>query len=257
MTRTIWISALLCGFSLTGFTQPSTEFEVASIKVSTPGGRHGVYTDGAPNRVLMLDMPLKQLISFAYDVEGYRVTAPAPIPSEHYDVVAKVPDDVARLPYEVRWPQVHLMTQALLADRFKLTFHRGNMEMSVYKLFAAKGGSKLRELGPNPGNNVIIDRRVGHLSAQQMPMSQLVEILRGELKRPVLDATGIKGVFDVRLDWAPDAVDKNSVADQPDAPDFRPTLAMAIEEQLGLRLEAGKSDIEVLVVDHAERASEN
>jgi uncharacterized protein (TIGR03435 family) len=80
------------------------------------------------------------------------------------------------------------------------------MEMAVYKLAPAKGGSKLRELGPNPGDNVIVNRQAGHLSAEQMPMSQLVDILRGEPKRPVLDATGIKGVFDVKLDWAPDAV---------------------------------------------------
>jgi uncharacterized protein (TIGR03435 family) len=59
------------------------------------------------------------------------------------------------------------------------------------------------------------------------------------------------------LDWAPDAIDKNPAANQPDTPDFRPALAMALEERLGLKLEAGKSDSEVLVVHHAERASEN
>jgi uncharacterized protein (TIGR03435 family) len=88
-------------------------------------------------------------------------------------------------------------------------------------------------------------------------MSQLTGILTGELKRPVLDETGIKGVFDVALDWTPESVAAARDASQPDAPDGRPSLLAAVEEQPGLKLEAGKSLIKVLVVDHAERAPEN
>jgi uncharacterized protein (TIGR03435 family) len=149
------------------------------------------------------------------------------------------------------------MTQTLLADRFKLTLHPATTEMSVYRLVIGKAGSKIKELGPNPGDNVFVKRQPGHLSAEQMPMSQLTGILRGELKRPVLDATGIEGVFDITLDWAPESTATERAANQADAPDSRPSLFTAIEEQLGLKLEAGKSPIEVLVVDHAERASEN
>jgi uncharacterized protein (TIGR03435 family) len=270
MNRLAVNCALIAGVSLAGLAQPvpaqsaniSSEFEVVSIKLSAPGGDHGVWTDG-PSRVRMLGMPLKQLIGFAYDVEGYRVSAQGSIPSEPYDVMAKVPDDAAKLPWESRWRQIHVMTQALLASRFKLTFHRAPTEMSVYSLMIGKGGSKIREVGPNPGDNVVVDRRPGHLSAQQMPMSQLVEILRGELRRPVLDLTGIKGVFDIKLDWAPEAREKTppSTAERPetsaDTLDMRPALSTAIEEQLGLKLQAGKSSIEVLVVDHAVRPSEN
>jgi uncharacterized protein (TIGR03435 family) len=235
----------------------SAQFEVASIKPSTPGGPHGVWTDGSPVRIRMLGMNLKQLIGFAYDVEGYRVSAQGAIASEPYDVVAKLPDDAAKLPDEERWRRIHTMTQALLAARFKLTLHRTTTEMSVYRLVVAKTGSKIKELGPNPGDNVFVKRQAGHLSAEQMPMSQLTGILRGELKRPVLDATGIKGVFDVALDWAPESVAAARDANQPDAPDGRPSQFTAVEEQLGLKLETGKSPIEVLVVDHAERGSEN
>ena len=94
-------------------------------------------------------------------------------------------------------------------------------------------------------------------------MTQLVTILRGELRRPVLDATGIRGVFDITFDWAPESTVVNPARanQQPenlgDAPDARPSLFTAVEEQLGLKLEPGKSAIEVLVIDHAQKASEN
>jgi uncharacterized protein (TIGR03435 family) len=191
---------------------------------------------------------LKELIGFAYEVEGYRVSAQGPILSERYDVIAKIPEDVAKLPDEARWRQTRAMTQALLADRFKLTLHRATTEMSVYKLVLGKTGSKIRETGPSRNENVFVERRPGHLSAQDMPMSQLITILRGELKRPVLDGTDIKGIFDIKLDWAPESNPTD---------DTKPSLFTAIQEQLGLKLESVKTPIEVLVVDHAERAAEN
>lgn len=240
--------ALVSLAALTRAADLSTEFEVASIRPSAPGGRHGVWTNGSPNQIMMLGMNLKQLIGFAYDVEGYRVSAQGPVVSEPYDVNAKIPEGVAKLPEGERWQHIHLMTQALLAARFKLTLHRETTEMLVYRLVIGKNGSKIRELGPSQHENVVVNRRPGHLSAEQMPMSQLISILRGELKRPVLEMTGIQGVFDVKLDWAPDGKETASSL---------PSLFTAIEEQLGLKLQAGKSPIEVLMVDHAEKASEN
>jgi uncharacterized protein (TIGR03435 family) len=239
------------------------EFEVASIRPSAPGGRHGVWTNGSHSHIQMLGMNLKDLMSFAYDVEGYRVSGQGPIVSGRYDVLAKITDDAANLPDKERWIQIHLMTQRLLADRFKLTFHRSTVEISVYRLVIWKSGSKIRELGPDPGDNVLIDRRPGHLSAKQMPMKQLVTILTRELRWPVLDATGIRGVFDITLDWAPESTVVNPARanQQPenlgDAPDAKPSLFTAVEQQLGLKLEPGKSAIEILVIDQAERASEN
>ena len=94
-------------------------------------------------------------------------------------------------------------------------------------------------------------------------MRQFIDILGGELKRPVLDATGVKGVFDIALDWAPQFPTQNpqrtaeAAPNATDAPDNRPSIFTAVEEQLGLKLEAGKSPIETLVVDRAESASEN
>jgi len=242
-------------FALAVYSIPSSpaqkatsEFEVASIKPSLPDGKHGVWTDGAPTRIRMLGMNVKELLTFAYDVEGYRVVAQG-VETTPYDIYAKGPDAMAKLPDNKRWEQFHLMTQALLASRFRVSLHHENREMQVYSLAPAKGGTRIKELGPTQHENVMNDRGAGHLSAQRMPMSQLVSILRGDLRHPVLDETGVAGVFDVSLDWAPE----NSTGPA----DPRPSLAGALEEKLGLKLTAVKRPIDVFVVDHAEKPSEN
>ena len=74
------------------------EFEVASIRPSTPEGRHGVWTNGSHSHIQMLGMNLKELMGFAYDVEGYRISGEGPIVSERYEILAKIPDEAANLP---------------------------------------------------------------------------------------------------------------------------------------------------------------
>ena len=226
---------------------PPPEFQVASVKPAVPGPQ-GVWVTG--DRIRMLNMSLKQLIEFAYDVKGYQVSATGWIEYDKYDAIAKVSEDEAKLPWEKKFALMRLMTRTLLADRFKLVLHRGSKELPVYALVVAKNGSKIRELGPNPGDNVKVDSRRGHLSAQQMPMSQLVEILGSQMDRPLLDMTGIQGIFDVTLDWSPENPD-------PSVAETKPPLELALQDQLGLNLESRKSPIEVLVVDHADKASEN
>ena len=225
------------------------EFEVASIHAAKPGGQHGVWTDGSPTQIRMLGLNLKEL-----DVEGYRLVAQGPEYAEPYDIFAKVPADVAKLPDKERWGQIHLMTQSLLATCFKLTFHNGSQERQLYTLSPAKGGTKIKQTGPTRQENVITDRRPGHLAAHDMPMSQLVDILHGEVKRPVLDETGVKGIFDISLDWAPEQLDAKPESAMADP---RPSLTDALEQALGLKLVSGKRSIDVMIVDHAEKPSEN
>jgi uncharacterized protein (TIGR03435 family) len=228
---------------------PTPDFEVASVKRAVPGPQ-GVWTNGSPDRIRMLNMSLKELIAFAYDVKGYQVEGAGWIETEKYDVIAKVSPDEARLPWDKKFALMRLMTRTLLAQRFKLVLRQERKDLPVFGLVTAKTGSKIKELGPNPGDNVLADFRWGHLSAKQMPMPQLVGILGDQLNQPVLDLTGIRGVFDLTLDWTPETP-------QPGALQTKPSLPEALQEQLGLKLEPRKSPIEVMVVDHAERASEN
>lgn len=257
MNRAVFLWLIACAI-VPAFSQSnaglSSEFEVASIKLAPANGPHGVWTNGSRNHIQMLGLNVKELISFAYDVEGYKVSAQGISAAEAYDVNAKIPDDVANLSDDARWARLHLLTQAMLADRFKVVLHHATTEMSVYVLSAAKTGSKIHETGPSRNENVRLDRREGHLSAKDMPMSQLVAVLRGELRKPVLDQTGIKGIFDITLDWAPETPARSGAADPTDT---RPSLFTAVQEQLGLRLEAIKSPVDVLVIDHAEKPSEN
>ena len=231
-------------------TQSPPEFEVASVKPAIPGPHQGVWSNGPPDEVRMLNMNLGDLISFAYHLKSYQISVTGWMESVNYDVVAKVPSDAAKLPWEEKFALMRLMTRTMLAERFKLALHKETKELPAYALVVGKNGSLIRELGPNPGENVVVDWRRGHLSAKMMPMSQLVELLSNLIQRPVLDQTGIKGIFDVTLDWEPDSTN-------PPGSDAKPPLNLALQEQLGLKLEARKAPIDVMVVDHAERASEN
>jgi bla regulator protein blaR1 len=104
------------------------------------------------------------------------------------------------------------MSQALLADRFKLEVHRETREMPVYTLLPAKGGLNLSLTGPPSNDWVRAQIGRGSLVAKLMPTAQVISILGGILHREVLDESGIDGVFDIALDWAPDDVAANPVA---------------------------------------------
>jgi uncharacterized protein (TIGR03435 family) len=252
----------------TVFAQPAStasEFEVASVRLGQPGGPHGIWTDGSRDRIRILGLNLKELIAEANEIKTYQVSGPAWIDTERYDVLAKIPSDVAALPSKERWMRIRAMERTLLADRFKASLHRETKDFPVYELVVAKKGPKIRELGPSTGDNVVAEIGKGHLSAKKMSMAQFVDILNHRVDRPVINLTGIDGVFDITLDWAPEqkngdplrAARQKENGNEPDSStellDGKPPLMIAIQEQLGLRLDLRKAPLEVLVVDHAER----
>lgn len=248
-TKSLGLGILAVWLAFGQSASPEPEFDVASVKPAIPGPQ-GVWTSGSPDGIRMLNMSLKELISFAYSLKGYQVDARGWMENEKYDVIAKVSSDAAKLPWANRFALERLMTRTLLHQRFKLGIREGKRDLPEFALVIDKSGSKIHELGPNPGDNVVTDYRAGHLAAKQMPMSQLVDILSGQLDLPVIDLTGIHGVFDITLDWAPENTQTAAV-------ETKPSLPMALQEQLGLKLEARRSPVNVIVVDHAEKASEN
>ena len=174
--------------------------------------------------------------------------------------------------------------QSLLADRFKLTLHRETKEFPVYALMIAKNGSKLQEVadtplesgppdpkgapdGPRKGmKGIRMDR--GEVSGQGATISLLAEVLSNQVGRTVLDKTGLKGHYDFTLKWTPDesqgAMIKGpgdggpGTGNAPPPPDASgPSIFTAVQEQLGLKLESQKGPVEILVIDHVERPSEN
>jgi uncharacterized protein (TIGR03435 family) len=156
------------------------------------------------------------------------------------------------------------MLRELLADRFKLTFPRERREMPVYALTVARGGPKLPEgtpdttpEGPPALAFVIYPDRV-KLPARSATVGEFASVLqRAAMDRPVIDQTGIPGRYDFDLEWLPDETQFGGLdlKPNPDAP--KPDLFAAVQQQLGLKLEATKGPVEVLVVDRVEKPSEN
>jgi uncharacterized protein (TIGR03435 family) len=155
------------------------------------------------------------------------------------------------------------MLQKLIADRFKLAFHRDKKELSVSALPVGKTGPKLTKSEGDPnGLPGLFFRGLGVLPARNANMGDLAGVMQGAvLDRPVVDQTGLSGRFDFTLTWTPDESQFGGLGikvppptDDAAAP---PGLFTAIQEQLGLRLESTKAPVEVFIVDRVDKPSEN
>ena len=155
--------------------------------------------------------------------------------SERYDILAEAPENTSR-------GDLSLMLQALLADRFKLVIRREVRESTVYALVVAKNGLKLKRSEPGAQYTMRAGRE--GMSAVKMPLHMLADLLSGYAQRIVVDKTGVEGDYDFKFDWSPR---------DPDAP----SLFTAVQEQLGLKLESEKAAVEFLIIEHAERPTEN
>jgi uncharacterized protein (TIGR03435 family) len=235
-------------------------FEVASIKPSEPGVQgHGITMRG-PKELATINTSLDDLMTFAYGIHLRQISgAPAWAESERYNITAKPAAD--GMPNR---QQIEGMLQKLLADRFKLTFHRDKKELSVYAVTVAKGGSKMAattaDANALPGLGL---RGLGDLVARNANMSDFAALLQSTvLDRPVVDQTGLKGRFDFTLRWTPDEFQFASLSagiprPAADAPDAPPPLNAAVENQLGLKIDSAKATVETLVIDHVEKPSDN
>jgi uncharacterized protein (TIGR03435 family) len=251
-------------------------FEVASIKRDV-GAEHINYRRPFPT-LHVEGSTLKDLVISAYQVHDFQVTGgPGWIDSDLYNIDAKAePHPVANQQF-VALQRRRLQT--LLRDRFHLTIHRETKELPVYELTVAKGGPKLQpsncvqrvtgDTAIAPGKTqsdycggTAIGR--GQIQGRGLDMAFLAGILSTPLSRTVVDKTGIGGEFQIQLTYTPVAPSVSSAdavppgrADGAAAPDRGPDIFTAVQEQLGLKLQSGKGPVEVLVIDHVERPSEN
>jgi uncharacterized protein (TIGR03435 family) len=233
-----------CGMFGQSTTAPKA-FEVASIKPNTSGtGNSSTHT--SKGQIRMENVSLKQCIETAFDVKDYSLSGPSWLDNARFDILAKPPS--ASTPWSGFGlpPDFRAMLQALLADRFKLAVHRETRVVSAYALVTDKKGAKIQpveEAGPSG-----MSSGRGLLAGTRVSMAQFADLLSGNLDRPVKDLTETKGVFDIKLRWTPDET-QPAESDNPAAA----SLFAAVQEQLGLRLEARKLPIEILVVDHVEK----
>jgi bla regulator protein blaR1 len=219
-----------------------------------PGNGGGQRTD----RVHLI-LPARLLIAFAYNVpfgfERIRVVGgPDWLGSDDYEIQAKIEDSLyaamqKMTPAQQR-EQVNLMEQSLLADRFKLKAHFETREMPMYALVIAKGGPKLT--AAKEGESSRLSMHGNEMTATATTLDQWIHnpFLGG---RVVVDQTGLKGTYDFTLTWSESVASSGGLESGTDAP----SLFTAVQEQLGLKLVPTKGPVEVIVVDHIEKPSEN
>ncbi len=262
------------------------QFEVASVKQSPSdagniGWRRGGPGTSSPEQIRYTNLPLRALIVNAYGLKDYQLIGPGWMETERYDIVANVPPGTTK-------DDLRIMLQNLMKQRFSLAIRREMRDMAGYGLVVAKAGHHLTtssrgvmsttadgEPAPVPkmGRDGFLEIppekfRMPGIQTTTLPdrarivgyrtsLSQLSSALEGILQQPVFNLTGLNGSYDFILIWTPE----HGVAEPPaQTGDLlnsnaatAPVLFVALQQQLGLRLERQKHPLEVFVIDHLDR----
>ncbi len=231
-------------------------FEVATIKPSPPG-RPGKGFTLRGSDIIGINLTLLDMITLAYDVQQSQVVGgPKWMSSDKYDLDGK--PDTPGLP---SLGQAKTMLKKLLADRFQFKFHRETKKMAAYVLAVAKNGPKMDKGDPNalPGLGFI---QLGDMVVRNATMDEFAQVMQTSvLDRPVVNDTGLQGTWNFLLKWRPDEPQFGGmgmkVPPPSNAANAPPPIFTAIQEQIGLKLEARKASVPVLVLDHVEPPSPN
>ena len=226
------------------------EFEVATVRRSPPpeGATININVGTVRNgKVTFANASLSDCLKFAYGiVSDDQIAGPDWIKSRavRFDIVAQALPDTPR-------DQLALMLQPLLSDRLKLQLHHEPRTMPFLALTIGKNGPKLtpattqNDANPSRPNTAF----GGRISSNRMSMLLFSTLLSRFERQTVVDMTGLKGEFEINLEWTPDSGSTTAPADAPRGP----SIFTAVQEQLGLKLESRKAPLDVLVVDHAEQ----
>jgi uncharacterized protein (TIGR03435 family) len=259
------LRVIAIGLIVFSFAADAQEFEVATVKVSAPGGgESGIRA--TPGRLIIENASLRNLIMIAYKVRPSLIEGgPSWADSTLFNVEGRASTQAGADP-------MFLMLQRLLEDRFQLRLHRETKDGSVYLLTVAKGGSRLKAAtcapfdanhlpalpvaGETPvnycgrirrGRGTLEAEGVGMVDGAGPPVQSLTGQLAEVLDRSIIDKTGLTGLYDIHLDWASDQTDVTA----------GPSIFTAMQEQLGLRLEGGRGPVEYMVVDRADKPVAN
>jgi uncharacterized protein (TIGR03435 family) len=258
-------------------------YAVVSVRLAKPDANRAGNPTGAPDYELT-DLPdgirvrgatLAALIGEAY---SFTISAPSPqeieggpkwLTTERFDIDAKIDEaDLAALKaQDAYWDSMAnfiaslanrtpttrmLLLRSVLTDRFQLQVHDQVKELPVYTLLVAKTGSKLKKAADSEHGSLSMGS--GEIHAEGAPVSLLPSLLATEMGRPIVDATELPGTYDFTLKWTPGF---SGAGEAGGAGPQGPGLLIALQEQLGLRLQAGKGPVHVTVIDHAELPSAN
>jgi len=255
----IAVASLEAAHSQTAQSQPA--FDVASVKPAPPPapGRGATVVGGGPGSsdpglATLENIDLFSLVTMAYGVKRYQLSAPEWLSTARFNITARVPQGATT-------DQYRLMLQALLAERFKLALHRDHKEIQIFELVVGKNGPKMKEsavdpaaaandglqpppprAGPPPGFHGPLN-----LALTKQSMERFAALLSGLFDQPVENNTGLTGSYDIQL--------RALVGSNPpdiDAANSPPSLLDAVQE-LGLKLEPKKGLVDILVIDHVEK----
>lgn len=228
--------------------QPS--FTVATIRPSSQAVpfEHDGSTDVAGDTLRMRDVTVHTCIKWAYGVQDSQIAGPAWLESEHFDITAKTEGAADE-------DQMKQMLRALLTERFGLTFHREPREMKAMVLTVANGGAKVKPAAA-PDARPYRQNSANGTVAKSMPIQEFADFISGPLQMPVVDQTALTGKYDFSLDFTPYLPDPTKNMDGT-KPDTTAILKAALQDELGLKMEARKTQVEVLVIDHVEKPSAN
>jgi bla regulator protein BlaR1 len=241
-----------------------------------------------PDGISLHGAPMRLLLPEAFGVEEDRILGePAWVKSNRYDIEAKVaPEDAPKLK-DLKVEQRNAMMLQLLVDRFNLKYHREKRELPMYALVVAKDGLKMKltkpdqdppeteapqqgdaprpaDAGPPRMGKRMMMMNPGHLESTGTTIDMLTHVLSRQLGRTVVDKTGLTGEYDFTLDYTPDNMPMPPHGASEGAPKPEtaidpggPSIFTAVEEQLGLKLEATKGMVDVIVIDHIDLPTEN
>ncbi len=278
----IWIAACLVlslPYAAIAQTDVHLKFDVASVKPTGADVSGSWYEFPPGGRFNVVNNTLKSMIEFAWDLQPFQISGGPPwLDSIHYDINAKseiVP----------KMEEIGPMLQALLTERFHLAIHRDTKELPIYALVVARKDAKLGPglteskkgscttfdpsgpriqsepgIPPKPFCGTV-SQNPRALGGVGVPITKLIPMLSATLGRQVVDKTGLTGNFDVHMQWTPDetqVMQFPSDLPKPPPPEREgQSIFIAIQEQLGLKLEASRGPVEVLIIDRAEKPSEN
>jgi len=258
-------------------------FDVASVKPNKTGDRRVSVVSEPNGRFTMTNVPAQLMLLIAYQLQPYQIVgAPSWLQSERYDLIAKAPDGRPADSGGTAGPgPLQFMLRNLLADRFKLKVHTETREMPIYALVLSRGDGKLGpKLQPStvecgaPGRGRGAALPSGGLSLENLPscsilataasvggkglpLTQLASNLSQRVGRTVVDRTGLTGRYDFLVEHTPDPPAGAAPPGGPPADPDRPSIYAALQEQLGLKLDAQRGAVDVLVVDAIERPRED
>jgi uncharacterized protein (TIGR03435 family) len=241
-------------------------YEVVSVKPSNPVGAQGVemWWRSTPDGFSAMGTTVENLMidAFGLLLTDQIVNLPAWGSSDRIDIEAKMDDDTAaafkKLSKDEKRSRDEQMLQSVLADRFQLKTHHETRDLPIYELVVAKSGLKMTASPEKTTSGWSMGR--GQFSGHAVPLDNFVFSLSNEVSRLVVNKTGLTGNYEITLKWTPDemrASADSSNAASPAPGESGPSIFAALEEQLGLKLVSTKGPVDVIVVDHVERPSEN